>query len=145
MSDAQRLALEWLPGRYAVCRLSAHDAIPNWAATSIDMFARSEERKSGPHGAKLFSVTRTDRELSIVINEAAVPAGAKAQRGFVAMRIIGTLDFSAVGILSTLTAALADASVPVFAISTYDTDVLLVAQIYQQRAADALARVADFK
>jgi hypothetical protein len=60
------------------------------------------------------------------------------------MAIVGTLDFSLTGILSRLTTALAEASIPVFAISTYDTDILLVRAEHAQQARGALAPVATF-
>jgi len=123
-----QLALEWIPGRFAVCRLDVHDAVPAWA-----------------HGdMPLVSITRTAGELSIVAAEEAVPESAKAERGWAAMRIGGTLDFSLVGILSKLTGALAEANVPVFVISTYDTDVLLVRADDAARAERALSPTASF-
>ena len=89
------------------------------------------------------SVTRTDRELSIVIDESLVTANVKAERGFVALRIAGTLDMSLVGVLARLTGALAAANIPVFAISTFDTDYLLVRESNASAAAEALNRVAE--
>lgn len=123
-----QLALEWIPGRFAICRLDVRDAIPTWAGRS----------------SNLLSITRTDRELSIVAAEEAVPESVKAERGWVALRIAGTLDFSLIGILSSLTGALAEANVPVFVISTHDTDVLLVRAEDAGRAETALSRVAPF-
>lgn len=125
------LKLEWLPGRYAVCRLDAAAPLPTWAAF---------QSTSKPKG--LASITRTDRELSIVINESLVPPDVKAERGFVAMRIAGTIDFSVVGILAKLTGALAAARIPVFGISTFDTDILLIRAEHAKAASAALAPVA---
>ena len=122
-----QLALEWIHGRFAICRLDVRDAVPAWAGPS----------------SNLLSITRTDRELSIVAAEEAVPASVKAERGWVALRIAGTLDFSLIGILSRLTGALAEANVPIFVISPYDTDVLLVRAKDAGRAREALAPVAD--
>ncbi len=101
MSGAE-LELEWIPGRFAVCRLPATAEIPQWV----------------PVGGGLISITRTDRELSIVAMQVAVPADVQAERDWVAMRIVGTLDFSAVGVLAKLSGALAGAGIPVLAIST---------------------------
>jgi len=122
-----QLALEWIPGRFAICRLDVRDAVPAWAGPS----------------SNLLSITRTDRELSIIAAEEAVPDSVNAERGWVALRIAGTLDFSLVGILSRLTNALAEANVPVFVISTFDTDVLLVRAGDADRAGEALSAVAD--
>lgn len=122
-----RLKLEWIGGRYAVCRLEGGDAIPPWAHEP----------------SKLLSITRTDAELSIVADERIVPDDVKAERGFVALRVVGTLDFSLVGVLSRLTGALADAGVPVLAISTHDTDVLLIRACDAESAVAALSRIAQ--
>ena len=123
------LSLEWVAGRFAVCRLGAEESVPDWALAS------------GSSG--LVSVTRTDRELSIVAAEERVPASTRAERGWVALRVVGTLDFGLVGVLSRLTGALAAAGVSVFAVSTYDTDILLVKATDSDRALSALGAVAD--
>ncbi len=134
------LELEWLPGRYVVCRLDARSEIPSWAA------GLSASPNDTP---TLCCVTRTDKELSIVIDEAALPADQHAatpvQRGFAAMRVVGTLDFALVGVLARLTTALAAANVSVFVISTYDTDVILVREGDRDRAVAALREVAHLR
>ena len=56
----------------------------------------------------------------------AVPPGAKVEAGWRALRVVGTLDFALTGILAGLTGSLAEAGVSVFALSTFDTDWLLV-------------------
>lgn len=122
------LTLEWLPGRYAVCRLASSDAIPSWASLAA----------SGDAAARFISITRTDQELSIVCDESLVPSNVTAQRGFVAMRIVGQVDMATIGIFARLTTALASATVPVFVLSTYDTDYLMVRAEYAHHAADAL-------
>jgi uncharacterized protein len=138
MSDASTfpIVLEWLPGRFAVCRLDAAAAVPAWAAA----------------GGHLVCVTRTATELSIVVGESTLPpefpcrrdgAGAKAERGWAALAIAGTVDFNLVGILAKLTGALAAAGVPVFVISTFDTDVLMFRERFRDQAVAALATVAQ--
>ncbi|MHC5004773.1 MAG: ACT domain-containing protein [Planctomycetota bacterium] len=119
------LELEWIDGRFAVCRLDPGAAVPAWA--------RSDRPGS------LRSVTRTDRELSIVTDAEQVPEGVPVEGPWAALRVRGTLDFSLVGILARLTAALAAAGVPTFAISTFDTDYLLVREADRGRADAALA------
>ncbi len=129
-TSADKLALEWIPGGFAVCRLSASDDVPSWAA-------------GGRGDGGFLCITHTDRELSIVAPQEVVPDGVDAERGWVAMRVAGELDFSMVGVLSRLTGALADAGVSVFAVSTYDTDVMLVKSKDTARAVEALRGVAD--
>lgn len=76
--------------------------------------------------SEFFSLTRTPDELSIVCPELFVPADAVCERGWRALGLEGPLGFSLVGVLATITAPLAEAGVSVFAISTYDTDYVLV-------------------
>jgi hypothetical protein len=135
------LTLEWLPGRYAVCRLDSHAEIPRWALDSL--------QRAGASSPRLFCITRTDNELSIVCDESLIPPNAKKamtiENDFAAMRIVGQVDMATIGIFAKLTAALADALVPVFAISTFDTDYLLVRSRFMAEATKALSRVAEFR
>jgi hypothetical protein len=120
MAD-QELKLVVIEPRLAVCRLGAEDVLPDWSA------------RGG-----FFSVTRTTDELSVVCPEGLVPDGVKAERGWRALRVDGAIDLSAVGVLAGLTAPLARATVSVFALSTYDTDYLLVKEHDLGRAVEAL-------
>jgi len=88
-----------------------------------------------------FALTRTAGELSIACPQQAVPGGLAARHGYAALRVAGPLDHSLVGVLAALTSALADAGVPVFALSTYDTDYLLVPGTDLDRALAALRAV----
>ena len=83
---------------------------------------------------------RTDRELSLVCPERDAPPDALAREdGWRAFRVAGTLDFGLVGILARLSSALAGAGIGLFAVSTYDTDYILVKGKDLARALDALA------
>jgi len=103
------LVVSPLAGRWAVCRLHPESAVPAWA-----------------EGGALFSATRTRDELSVVCEEAAVPNGVKAEKGWAVLRLHGPIPFGTTGVLSSLTAPLAEAGISVFALSTFDTDYLLV-------------------
>jgi hypothetical protein len=103
------VTLEPVEGVYAVARLAEDAMVPRWAWTGA--FA---------------SVTRTPDELSIVCDEAVVPAGVKAERGFRLIRVRGTIDFAVTGVVSSLTVPLAEGGISVFVVSTHDTDYLLV-------------------
>lgn len=110
MASGPTLTLDILPDRLAVAQFSAHAPIP---ALPLD--------------GGLFSLTVTSTEISLVCSENAVPPMCeKAEPGWRALRVAGELDFALIGILASLTAALASASVSVFALSTFDTDYLLV-------------------
>jgi uncharacterized protein len=127
MADSgRRLRLTVLPDVYAICRLEASAALPAWALGFV-----------GSVG--LVSITRTDDELSIVCPEANMPDGALAgihsSRGWRCLCVAGPLDFALTGVLAALAVPLAEAGVSIFAISTYDTDYLLVSG---EKLADAL-------
>jgi hypothetical protein len=105
----KKLELSILPQSFAVCRLDAGDVIPDWLE-EIDFW----------------SITRTSEELSIVLPAARVPASWKSEKGWRCMKVLGPLDFSLTGILVSLASPLAEAGISIFAISTYDTDYVLV-------------------
>jgi hypothetical protein len=86
----------------------------------------------------MVSVTRTRAELSIVCRQHAVPEEVLHAGGWRTFETVGPFDFSLTGVLASLTEPLADAKVPVFAISTYDTDYLLVLEKDVARAVGAL-------
>jgi len=115
------LRLRVLPGRLAVCRLPADVPPPDWATAG-----------------QLVSVTRTAGELSVVCPEEAVPAGVVHEAGFRALEVAGPLDFALTGIVAALAAPLAQAGVPIFVLSTYDTDYLLVREMSVEQACAAL-------
>jgi hypothetical protein len=120
---AHQCTLVSLEGAYAVCRLDADAPLPVGLAR-------------GP----FLSITRTAEELSLVCREEAVPEGARCERGWRCLRVAGTLDFALVGVLATLLSPLADAGVSVFAVSSFDTDYLLIKQADFRRAAEVLRR-----
>jgi uncharacterized protein len=158
VTNNDRLTLEWLPGRYAVCRLAPHASLPAWATDARATFSHSQEcenvatsanMKAAEARPALLSITRTERELSIVIHESRLPPDLEptipTQRGFAALRIAGTLDFSLLGIIAKLTSALAAANIPVFVLSTYDTDIILLPERDARRAEAALRPIADIE
>ncbi len=72
-------------------------------------------------------LSRTDEELSLVCLTEAVPKNTvRREDGWRMLRIAGVLDFALVGVLSRISALMASASIPIFAISTYKTDYILV-------------------
>ena len=115
------LRLELVEGTYAVCRYEPGADVPPPSA-----------------GATFHSVTRTAEETSVVCPAGDCPEGTRSERPFALLRVSGTLAFSLTGILSGLTTALAGAGVSVFALSTFDTDYLLVPTDMLGPAAEAL-------
>jgi GNAT superfamily N-acetyltransferase len=114
------MTLDVLPGTIAIVQLDARAPTPAWAQGA---FA---------------SVTRTAGELSIVCDETSVPGEARAERGWRVLRVAGPLDFALTGVLASLTAPLAAATVSIFAVSTFDTDYILVRADALDRALEAL-------
>jgi len=128
MSDAdRRYQLEWIPGTFAVARYADDSAIPPWALDSHI----------------LMSVTRTHDALSIICPDELIPFNVKAERGYVALRVTDRLDFQLFGVVAQLSRPLADAEIPILAVSTYDTDIILFKRTYRDAAVAALGAVAD--
>lgn len=102
------LALDVLPGRFAICRLESNADVPDWAT------------------GDLVSITRTPDELSVVCPQECVPEDIRSEPDWRSLRVAGPLDFSMVGVIASLTETLARANISVFVISTFDTDYVLV-------------------
>ena len=88
-----------------------------------------------------YFIGKTDEELSLVIPTEETPAETtERDDGWRAFRIQGVLDFSLIGILSKISGLLADAKIGIFAVSTYNTDYVLVKR---ENYENALAVLAD--
>jgi hypothetical protein len=103
------MKLSLLPGRFGICRLDPSAPLPGWALAGA-----------------FWSLTRTADELSVVCDEAAIPAGVTHAPGWRCLKVEGPLDFALTGVLLSLAAPLAEAGISLFVVSTYDTDYLLV-------------------
>jgi hypothetical protein len=123
-----------VPGTYAICRMPASAAVPAWA------------------GAAFTSITRTADELSIVCEERRLPADLggvefQLERGWVLLKLHGPFPLDAIGVLASVAKPLAEAAVSLFALSTFDTDYVLVKRIHARQAIAALTlaghRLAD--
>jgi hypothetical protein len=98
-----------LTDRFAICRLAPDAAIPGWATAG-----------------SFFSITRTPEELSIVSVESAIPADVPCESGWRAFKVAGPLDFALTGVLASIAKPLAEAGISIFAVSTFETDYVLV-------------------
>jgi len=103
------LKLTTLDGIFAICKLDKSDSIPEWATIK-----------------NVYSISRTLEELSIVCLEENVPNDITCERNWRMLKIEGPLDFNLVGILSSIIEPLAKAKISIFAISTYNTDYIMV-------------------
>jgi hypothetical protein len=118
MADAQtvpqtsrpKLPLELLRETLAVCRLAPDAAVPAWAQGS----------------SSFLTISRTAEELSITAVQAGVPEGVRCEREYRALRVRGPLPLDLIGVLASIADPLAAAGLSIFAISTFDTDYVLV-------------------
>jgi hypothetical protein len=116
------LTLHLRTGRYAVSQLAAGSEFPQWAVSAREFV----------------SLTRREGEVSAVTLEGAVPEGVKSQGGWRLLELDGPFEFSLTGILLSVLEPLAAAGVGIFAISTYDTDALLIQESQLEPALAAL-------
>jgi len=123
MSLQQDLPLIILPDKLAVCRLAVEAPFPEWARPG-----------------DLLAFIRSRAELTVVCVERLVPPEVVAERGWRALQVQGPLDFALVGVLAAITAPLAAAGVSIFALSSYDTDYILVKEDALERAIQALGQ-----
>lgn len=118
--------LQSVPGTYAIMSFPPTKELPR------DIF----------NGEGFVSVTRSCNEISVVCESSAAaryePAALEAD--FRALKVEGPLAFSLTGVLSSLADPLARAEISIFAISTFDTDYLLIRAAAWDRALEALAR-----
>jgi hypothetical protein len=85
-----------------------------------------------------FAITRTDDELSLVLLDWIEIESEKSEKGWACFKVEGPLEFGLVGVLAGISSALEQAGVPIFALSTFDTDYVLVKREQVQVARDAL-------
>lgn len=124
MKGSAALTLTFLNGRYAVCKLNG------WP----------DESTIASLPGRLVFFARTDQEISLVCEERAVPAGClSVETGWAALRLEGPLDFSLTGVLAPIASRLAEEQIPIFAVSTYDTDYLLLRQKNRERTKATLS------
>lgn len=110
--------------RLAVCRALASAQIPAWAMEG-----------------EFFCIARTPDEVSIVCAEGHIPRnrdGLVVEDGWVGLKLEGPFPFSMTGVLASFLDPLAEAAIPIFAISTFDTDYVLIKRESLERARTAL-------
>jgi hypothetical protein len=109
-----------LAPEFAVCRLAADAPVPQWASRG-----------------SVFSITRTGDELSIVCEGKFVPSSVRCERGWRCFKLEGPFPFAMTGVLASVLEPLA-AGVSIFAMSTYDTDYVMVKEKSLAKAVKAL-------
>ena len=104
-----KLTLSRLPELLTICKLDTRHKIPDWAIQG-----------------EFWAITRTADELSIVCRQSDVPQAVSQEPDWRGLKVEGPLEFSLTGILAGLATPLANAGISIFAVSTFDTDYLLV-------------------
>jgi uncharacterized protein len=117
----QHLRFRWLKEKFAICRLSPESPIPEWGLKGC-----------------FTSITRTAEELSIVCPVENVPAEFKPELQWTCFHLEGPFSFTETGILASFIGPLSENGVPIFAISTYDTDYVLIREDFAGMALPAL-------
>ena len=115
------LTLTIVDGTYAIHRFAPGTFIPKAVFSS-----------------PFYSVTATGEELSVVVLDGLVTGSEITDGGWSVIKVNGPLELNLVGVMAGLSAALAEAGVSLFAISTFDTDYLLVKAVQLRKARSAL-------
>ncbi|APC40849.1 ACT domain-containing protein [Clostridium estertheticum] len=103
------LTMKLLNEKFSVCRLNKNEQIPEWVKNS-----------------SFYSISKTSDELSIVCSQDSIPSNIKCEKDWRILKVEGPLDFSLIGIISSISTILALKRISIFAVSTYDTDYILV-------------------
>ena len=109
-----QLKFRQLAGHYAIVRLAPDAPVPDWASLS-----NSTE-------GEFTSITRTTDELSIVCPAENLPADVHSPHHWICLKLEGPFPFEQTGVLLSFIEPLSSSGVPIFAVSTYDTDYVLI-------------------
>lgn len=122
MANSHSLTLDLFHEKFVICRLSPSSSLPSWAF-------------NGP----FISITKTDEELSIItLDNEQVPQDIKCERQWRCFKLRGPFPFTMTGVLLSILTPLAKAEVSILAVSTFDTDYVLVKEKHLTMAVDVL-------
>jgi hypothetical protein len=120
-ASSQSLKFRQLPGFYAIVRLLPDTLVPDWATQG-----------------DFSSITRTPDELSIVCPQNNTQKESRPSPHWICLKLEGPFPFSQTGVLLSFIAPLSHSAIPIFAISAYDTDYVLVQQEFAGVTLDTL-------
>ena len=123
-----RLKIKILPGDYTIFKLPSGAAIPEW----VDK-------------GRFYSITDTGEEMSIICSGEGTPEEYPHECSMKIFKIDAELEFSMTGVLNSLTAPLAENSIPIFTISTFNTDYIFIKMEHANRAVKALEPFHDIE
>jgi len=119
----KKFILSILPQKFGICHFERKTPIPNWALEG-----------------EFFSITKTDQELSIVFPQEKIPPGVLYEPNWRAFRVEGIVEgVYAVGIIEALARPLAENQIPIFNISTYQTNYIFVEEKNLKKATKLLS------
>lgn len=118
--ERHKLKFRWLTGAYAIVRLAPDAVVPDWATKG-----------------EFTSITRTGDELSVVCRADNLPRNVESPQHWMCLKLEGPFPFSQTGVLLSFIEPLSQKDIPIFAISTYDTDYVLIPEEFA-RAVDML-------
>lgn len=121
MEKRHELKFRWLPGPYAIVRLNPDAAVPVWATKG-----------------DFTSITSSPDELSVVCPADHLPKDIDSGPRWICFKLEGPFPFSQTGVLLSFIEPLSDNGIPIFAISTYDTDYVLIQEEFAGLALDTL-------
>ena len=122
MEERQKLKFRWLTrSLYAIVHLSPDASVAEWATKG-----------------EFTSITRTGDELSIVCPTENLPSDVSSQHHWICLKLEGPFPFSQTGVLLSFVEPLSSNGIPIFAISTYDTDYVLIQEEFAGMAMDCL-------
>jgi uncharacterized protein len=116
-----QLKYRWMPDVYAIVRLAPDAPVPDWATKG-----------------EFTSISRTSEELSIVCPADNLPPDVNSPHHWICLKLEGPFPFSQTGILLSFIEPLSNNGVPIFAISTYDTDYVLIQEDHMGNVTDLL-------
>jgi hypothetical protein len=120
--ERHQLKFRWLPGAYAIVRLAPDAIVPAWATKG-----------------EFSSITRTPDELSIVCPSGNLPPDVHSPHRWICLKLEGPFPLTQTGVLLSFIEPLSKNGIPIFAISTYDTDYVLIQEEFQASAFRGLA------
>jgi uncharacterized protein len=122
MSRLDSLTLHLLPGNFVICRLSPSSSLPSWAFT-------------GP----FISITKTNDELSIItLDHVHLPNDIQCERHWRCFKLQGPFPFDVTGVLCSILNPLGNADIAILAVSTFDTDYVMIKDKHVLLAVDVL-------
>lgn len=120
------MKLQFLDSQFSICRLDPADPIPGWA------------------NGEFVAIVRTVEELTIIAATSEVPNDVTAEHDYACFRVAGRMDFDVVGVIAAISRELADARIPILAVSTFDTDYFFVKSAMRNLAQQKLV-AADYE